>query len=164
MYKIELKLNHNEAPAKINKETGEVIVVGNKPNNLPEGKSKLDYNNFCILNTSASKELTLLFSNEELGVIFHMVLMADFNTNALKPLNNDLSIRCKADILNLPRRKVLAITDKLFRYGVYMSVKIFENDANEYWVLNPYLSWKGKLKNDSLFYMFSDCPISKLLR
>ena len=50
MYTQIIKLKDNELPAKINVETGEVKEVDHKKNNIPEGKSKLGYDNFSIIN------------------------------------------------------------------------------------------------------------------
>jgi hypothetical protein len=47
--------------------------------------------------------------------------------------------------------------------GVYAHIRIHETEISEYWILNPYISWKGKLKSDSIFVQFANTKISKLL-
>ena len=39
----------------------------------------------------------------------------------------------------------------------------YKNELKEYWVLNPNISWKGRLKDDSIFKHFSNTDISKLI-
>ena len=50
MYTREVKLKHDEIAASINIETGEIKELSRRPNNLPDGKSKLDCSNFSIIN------------------------------------------------------------------------------------------------------------------
>lgn len=164
MYSKEIKLNQDEVPAKVNIETGEITVINARPSNIPIGKSKLDYDEFSIVNTKVIKILSNILSNEELGVILYMITIADFNSNSLNPLCDDLSLRDKAEILNIKKDRVKKITDKLFKLGVYLSIKVYEGQEQEYWVLNPNISWKGRLVNDSLFQHFKGTTITQLLR
>ena len=60
-------------------------------------------------------------------------------------------------------QEVNSIFKKLFEFGVYAHIKIHENKLSEYWILNPYISWKGSLKSDSIFHQFSSTKIAKLL-
>lgn len=164
MYKTELKLNHNEVPAKVNIETGEVLTINKRPNNLPEGKSKLDYNNFSIINNDMLRVLFDECNSNELKVILHMVYMSEFGNNSLKPLGDELSYRELSRIFNIDDKTIKTILTRLKYLGVYLQLNITEVDgAKEYWVLNPYISWKGKLKNDSLFITFANTRIVKLL-
>ena len=163
MYTQEIKLQDNEKAAKINEETGVITTLSKRTNNIPEGHSKLNYTDFSIVNNDIVKKLKDILSNEELGIIFHMVSISDFNSNSLNPLCNDLSLRDKATILNIKKDRVKTITDKLFKLGVYLSIKVYENQEKEYWVLNPNISWRGRLVKDSLFIHFKNTIISKLL-
>lgn len=164
MYTTELKLNHNEVPAKINVETGEILTINKRPNNIPEGKSKLDYNNFSIINNDMLRVLFNECNGNELKVILHMVYMSEFATNSLKPLGDELSYRELGKIFTIDDKTIKTILNRLKYLGVYLQLNITEVDgAKEYWVLNPYISWKGKLKNDSLFHTFANTRIVKLL-
>lgn len=164
MYTTEVRLNHNEAPAKINMETGEILPINKRPNNIPEGKSKLDYNNFSIINNDMLRVLFDECNGSEIKVILHMVYMSEFGNNSLKPLNNELSYRELSRIFSIDDKTIKAILNKLKYLGVYLQLNITEVDgAKEYWVLNPYISWKGKLKSDSLFHTFANTRIVKLL-
>ena len=148
--------------AKINVETGEIIPY-RRINNLPSGKSVLKYKSFALVNNEAIKTLSQIMTNEEMGIIFKMIQKADFNTNSLKPFSDDSSIRMLAEEFNIGKNKVNSIFKKLFEFGVYAHIKIHENKLSEYWILNPYISWKGSLKSDSIFHQFSSTKIAKLL-
>lgn len=164
MYTTQVKLNHNEVPAKINMETGEVLTISKRPNNIPEDKSKLDYTNFSMINHDMLRVLIDECNGNELKVIIHMVYMSEFNTNSLRPLNDELSYRELGKIFNLDHKTIKGIFTKLKYLGVYLQLNITEVDgAKEYWVLNPYISWKGKLKSDSLFITFTNTRIVRLL-
>lgn len=164
MYTQQLRLNDNEIPAKINLDTGELIHEAKKSNNIPEGYSKLDYKEFGMLNLDISRKLENYFTNTELSVIFKMISRCDFNTNSLKPLNDDMSLRDLADEFGISKSSVPKVFSKLFSMGVYGTFRISEHkEETLYWILNPYIFWRGRLKNDSIFIHFSNTDISKLL-
>ena len=79
-------------------------------------------------------------------------------------INDELSYRELGKIFNLDHKTIKGIFAKLKYLGVYLQLNITEVDgAKEYWVLNPYISWKGKLKSDSLFITFTNTRIVRLL-
>jgi hypothetical protein len=163
MYNTTLKLKNNEIAAKVNAETGEVTTFETKPSNVPEGMSRLKYTDFSIVNNETTKKLAAILDNEEMGVIYYMISISDFNSNSLNPLSDELSLREKANILRISKDRVKRITDKLFRLGVYLSIRVYEDQEKEYWVLNPNISWRGRLVKDSIFVHFQNCAITKLL-
>lgn len=164
MYTQTIKLKDNELPAKINVETGEVKDVDHKKNNIPEGKSKLNYDNFSIINNDMLKVLLEECSTTEIKIILHMIYMSNFNSNSLTPLNNETSNSELSRVFNINDKTVKTVFEKLKFLGVYLQLNITEIDgAKEYWVLNPYISWKGKLKSDSLFLTFKNTRIVKLM-
>ena len=58
MYTREIKLKHNELPAKINRETGEITELSYSNNRtIPDGKSKLNYKEFGMVNMQVIKKL-----------------------------------------------------------------------------------------------------------
>lgn len=164
MYTQTIKLKDNELPAKINVETGEVKEVDHKKNNIPEGKSKLDYDNFSIINNDMLKVLFKECNSSEIKVVLHMIYLSEFNTNSLNPLNDETSHRELGKIFNLDHKTIKTIFTHLKELGVYLQLNITEVDGfKEYWILNPYISWKGKLKSDSLFLTFANTKIVRLL-
>ena len=165
MYSQTIKLKDNELPAKVNVETGEIKEVTNKKNNIPEGKSKLGYANFGMLNIELTSKLEKYFSNIEISVIFKMINRCEFNTNSLKPFNNETSVRILSQEFNIGVNQVNKVFKRLFQLGVYLQLSICENDEEiEYWVLNPNIFWKGRLKQDSIFDHFRNTDITRLLK
>lgn len=165
MYTEPLVLKDSEIPyTKLDQETGEIIKIRRKTNNIPEGYSMLDYKDFSIVNNDIVRKLKDFITTEEFGVILYMISISDFNSNSLDPLCDELSLRDKAEILNIKKDKVKRITDRLFKLGVFLSIRVYEDQEKEYWVLNPYISWRGRLTKDSIFVHFKDCTISKLLK
>lgn len=159
-----IKLNDNESLAVINKDTAEVKEIRKRVNNLPDGKSPLVYDSFSIFNTGGSAKLLPFFSNVELGVIMRMVIKSEYGTNSLRPFNDESGVREIADEFGISKSSVTKIFKKLFQFGVYLQLKVGEVDgAKEYWVLNPNISWKGRLKQDSLFAHFANTLVTKII-
>lgn len=159
-----IKLNDNESLAVINKDTAEVKEIRKRMNNLPDGKSPLVYDSFSIFNTGGSAKLLPFFSNIELGVIMRMVIKSEYGTNSLRPFNDESGVREIADEFGISKSSVTKIFKKLFQFGVYLQLKVGEVDgAKEYWVLNPNISWKGRLKQDSLFAHFANTLVTKII-
>lgn len=165
-YSREVKLNHNERLLKLNSETGELIEIQNdRKNNIPVGKSKLNYSEFGILNIKASHVLEKHLSNSEMGILMKMINRCDFKTNSLAPLNNDTSLRVLSEEFNIGINNVSKVFKRLFDFGIYLQLKISENsEAKEYWVLNPHIFWRGRLVDDSLFKTFEKTDVTKLIR
>lgn len=166
MYKREIKLENYEVPAKINKKTGEVKEVRYRANNIPDGKSRLDYRKYHISNDLFATRVQNVFTYEEIGIVSYMSSIAEINTNSLKPLTNETSAVELSERFGIDRRKVKKIFDKLFHWGVYLQITYYsylEDAKVTYWVLNPFISWKGNLKDDSLFTHFYDTNLTKLL-
>jgi hypothetical protein len=168
-YKKEVKLKHNERlHSKVNIETGEEIILPNYQNNIPEGQSLLKYRRFHIKNDNTYKLVKLgIITHEDNSLIDMMASMAEMGTNSLQPLNDETSVLLLADYFDVPRKRVIKSLDKLRKLGVFLQIKYFSDSQKkevEFWVLNPYISWKGILKKDSIFKHFSDTTITKLLR
>jgi hypothetical protein len=159
-----IRLEDNEVLAKINAETGEIKEIKSRPNNIPEGMSRLDYQNFGIINLDMLPILQKYLTHTEISIVVSMILKADYNSNSLAPLSNETSIRDLAEIFNISPTIVKKTFEKLFNLGVYGKLEVATDSGNEFWILNPYIYWKGKLKNDSIFKHFANTDIAKLLR
>ena len=165
MYNTNVNVQDHETLHKANIYTGELKEIKRRPNNIPKGQSRLKYENFTILNQKVGKALEDLgLSALEKSVVYHMVDISRYGSNSLEPLSDDLSLREKGEVLNIGKDAVIKITNHLFKIGVFLSIQIYTDSEKKYWVLNPYISWKGKLVQDSLFLHFEDCTISKLLK
>lgn len=162
MYLTTLKLQHNEVPAKINAETGEVTQIKQRVNNIPAGKVYVRQTNFSKVNTKTIKFLSEMLSNLELAIVFKMIGLADFDTNSMKPLSNDTTVRELADQFGIGINTVTKSFKRLFDLGVYAQFKIAKDGLKEYWILNPYISFKGKFGDDSIWTNFKSTEIEKV--
>jgi hypothetical protein len=167
-YSTELKLNHNELPAKVNVETGEVKVVNSqRKNNVPEGKEvfepkalfKKDYGN-------SWNYLNRVLTPIEYKAAHTLAIMAKANTNSLEPLNDDTTISELMEILNVSKNKVRPILDKLFELGVYGKFEVYNVDKgySKFWIFNPYLSFSGKIIPSDIVNLFKSTHVAKAFK
>lgn len=164
-YKQEVQLSDNEKLLKVNLETGEYKEIEKRISTIPKGKSVFKFK-FTKLNQDMILKMRSqeLFSMEEIGVICYMSSISEYNTNSLKPLNNDTSLRELEDYFGINKNKIKKLLTNLYNKGVYLQLKVGEiQGSNEYWVLNPWISWKGKLVSDSIFDHFKNTLIAKLI-
>lgn len=160
MYERTIKLQDDSRLVEVTRD-GEYKELKQRPNNLPSGKLKTNYEEFGIINIKALTELIKLIDNEHIGVIAHMIQLADYRDNSLSPLCDNLSLRLKGEALSINKDRVNKICDKLFSIGVFGK---WDSDGNKCWVLNPNVCAKTKFLNDSLYGLFRDSTISKLVR
>lgn len=159
-YEKTIKLKHNEVPAKINKDTAEVITL-EKPNNVPEGKIVFKQTDFSKLNTQAIHFLFDNCSRLEIAVVLKMVAMAEYGTNSLKPLSNETTVRDLAETFGFAVGKVQQTFKHLFKLGVYAQFKVCKGDLKEYWILNPYIACKGRVLDNMLTNNFKGTDVEK---
>lgn len=120
MYNKNINLQHDELAAKVNINTGEIKVIENKKvNSLPTGKSRLDYENFGMINLNMLNVLNNELSNIELGIVMVMIMKAEYNTNSLAPLSNEVTVRELAEIFGIGVNTVTKTFKKLADLGVY---------------------------------------------
>ena len=162
-YEQVLNLKHHEKAAKINTETGQITELPKRMNNIPKGKRLVNQKNFSKVNLDVIPLLKNKLSNIELGIVFQMIGLAEYNTNSLKPLNNDTTVRELSEKFGIGINQVKKNFKNLFDLGVYAQLSIAREDGNEFWILNPYISFKGKTAEDSLFDNFSNTQITKYL-
>lgn len=161
-YTQTVKLRDDESLAKIQVSTGEIIEVPKKVRAIPEGKIKMRYEAFHLTNDRAMELLWTLVSPEEYAIVGRMATMADFRTNNLKPLNDETSIRELSRVFNINKARVGPMLKRLFDLGVYANVKVVNGTMCEYWVLNPYISFKGQFVDESLASHFNRTIFSKV--
>ena len=157
MYKRTISLGHNELPATINQDTGEVIELRKKPNNVPDHKEfHMEKSKFTKNYKHSWAFLTRELNNLELAAVTRLTLLAAAYTNSLKPLNDDTVHRELIEILGVSTNRVRKVLSKLFELGVYAKFDVVKAhlDYTKYWVLNPYLSFNGKLINSDIKELF----------
>lgn len=162
MYSKTVKLNHNEIVARINVETGE-LKKETRPNNLPNDKEILSgafRKNFDGPLNYLQDTLKPL----ELKVLLKLMLMAKMNTNSLEPLNDKTTIPQLVEYFGVSKNKIKPALDKLFSLGVYGKFDVVKEDLNytKYWVLNPYLSFQGRLVYSDIANLFKGTKIHSL--
>ena len=164
MYNTNVRLADNEVPVKMNIETGEYQVVTKRPNNIPEGKQifepdavfRKDYTNSWKF---LQKNLTPL----EFSAAMALALMAKANTNSLEPINDETGVRELSEKINVSINKVNNVIKKLYELGVYGRFSVAKIDVpfKKFWILNPYLSFNGKLIHSDIAELFQGTHITK---
>ena len=157
-YERTIKLLHEEVPAKLNKETGEFIILENLVNNIPEnkklfGKKEVGWRKSFDYSWEFLDEV---LTDLELRVTQKLCRMAKMNTNSLEPLNDNTTQIMIAQEFNIDHRKSKKIFDKLYNLGIYAKFDIAKVDVSytKYWILNPYLSFGGKLVESDIANLF----------
>lgn len=162
MREVTIRLQDDEIPAKVNKRTSEITEVNSRPNNIPDGKEVFEAGGiFLKTYTKSWRFLQSKLTPFEFKVAFQLAMMAKANTNSLEPLNDDTTVNQLADILNVSRNKVTPILNKLFKLGVYAKFEVVKPDVpyTKYWILNPYLSFSGKLIYSDIADLFKGTTI-----
>jgi hypothetical protein len=161
MYTTTIKLKDNQRAAWIDSETGETGLLENNYKTLSEGKSRLDYEDFGIINLKMLPVLRMLLTNTEIAVVVSMIEQAEYESNSLAPLSDETSIRQLAETFKISPTIVKKTFKNLYDIGVYGRLGIQDS---EYWILNPYIYWKGKFKTDSIFNHFKNATITKMVK
>jgi len=156
-YKRTIMYQDYEKPAKLDMTTGEYLEVRNLFSGLPEGKEQWLHNEtfekmFKYSWSFLVKKLTAV----ELQVLVIMTLMIETGTNALIPLNDELSMYKLQEFFGIDRKKIKVILKKLFDIGVYAKFEVSKRDEGykKYWILNPYVSFNGKLISSDIPKLF----------
>ena len=164
MYTRNLKLRDNEVPAKIDMETGEIIEVRNIFNSIPDGKELwLKNEKFSKMFTYSWKFLVKTLSSDELKVLVLMSLAAQPSTNSMPPLNEEVSMLQMEEYFGVSRKKLPNIFKKLFDIGVFAKFEVatHEEHYKKYWILNPYISFRGRLISSDIAKLFYGTTIEK---
>lgn len=166
MYEKTIKLNHNEVAAKVNRETGEVTAVPNRPNNIPQGKKLMKGDNFYKGSVEADALLITLLDPLEYRVVGIMRSRAKMNTNSLEPLNDETSLKELAEHLLVSRNRINTVITKLRNLGVFATFEVVNHGhiQKKVWILNPSISFKGRIISEEIIHLFSETSITKLLR
>ena len=158
-----IKLNHNQIPAILDKETGEVKPL--------EGKSKKNgmapfdlMDSYHRMNSSAWELLATQTTKNEYAVAHRMAIMARQGNNSIVPLNDDSTNVELSQALSTDKETVRKYIDKLFKLGVIAKFEIYEHDAQykKYWIFNPYLSFNGAYIHKDVSSLFANTTYAKI--
>jgi hypothetical protein len=165
MYTKSISMQDNEIPAVVNQDTGEVKVLGVKPNNIPVdkelfGKEQTEWKKSF---TPSWKFLDEVLTDLEIRVVMKMCIMAEMNTNSLKPLNDSTTQLTIATMFNIDRRKAKIMFEKFYKLGIYGRFDVYDESQpfTKYWILNPYLSFGGKIIASPIVELFSVSKLTK---
>ncbi len=167
-YEQTLKLKHNELPAKINAETGELVPL-RKKRTQPEGNDTIVFEPKATFHKSFTKSwiyLDKILKPHEYKAAHKLAFKAKAFTNSLEPLNDDTLINILVEELGVGKNQVKQVLQKLFVLGVYGKFEIAEygKPFTKYWILNPYLSFNGKVINKSVAELFKNTLVAQAFR
>jgi hypothetical protein len=163
-YLKEVELYHNEDVLAVNLETGEYRDIPRRKNNIPDGSVvfnskalfKKDYQNTWFF-------LKGVLSPLEYKAAHSLTMMAKANTGSLEPISDESTIKQLMEVLDVSKNKVKPIMDKLFELGVYGKFEAYkpERPYTKYWLINPYLSFSGKIIKSDIQELFNGTHCEK---
>lgn len=175
---VNVRVKHNEIIQFVNPDTGKVRTMPNRVNNLPSSKEMhFPGGRFVKFYEESMDYMLKVFKPTELKIVIQMMQMASFNSNSMKPLNDDTSIKELSDTFGIHRNNIKKLLAKLFSHGIYAEFDFAkaplsfdpsdpttfddESKACKYWVLNPFVSFKGKTISSALVDLFSESKLTK---
>lgn len=181
MYEQKVKLTHEEHVEIVNGNSGEVKRVRRGPSNLPENKEIFDPpTRWAKFYNTAMDYMLEVFKPIELKIIMQMMAMAREHSNSLKPINDDTSIAELGKTFGIHRNNVKKLLNKLYNHGVYAEFDFakaplsfdpndpstFNNESKrtKYWVLNPYIAFRGKTIDTALVDLFRETKIARYVK
>lgn len=156
-YEKNIKLKHHEAPAKINKETGEVTILG-ESNTI-----EISYNNYIMIDTATLKTLVdeNLLTRVEKGYIVEFATMLRTQYNAIFNNNVPHTIDSLSEYFEMNYNRMSSTLKTLTKKGIL--AKLDTGDRKMY-ILNPYLARKRKYIDSEtalIFKKFTHKKVSK---
>lgn len=167
MYKQEVNLQDNEAVLILNKETGELKDTPKRINNIPNGKQVFEPD--AIFKKDYTKSWKFMKANcthLELSAAIGLSLMAKANTNSLEPINDETALAELCERLSVSKNRITNVLKKLWELGVYAKFEVYDptKPYTKYWILNPYLSFSGKLIHSDIAELFNGTHIARAFR
>lgn len=165
-YEQTFKLKHNEVPAKINQETGEIKEL-RKANHLSDSHVEFEPNaQFSKSYPNSWRYLKKVLKPHEYMAAHSLALKAKAFTNSLEPLNDQTIYSILVEELGIGKNQVKPVLQKLFDLGVYGKFAVAEADKpyTNYWILNPYLQFNGRVLDKSISELFKGTIVAKAFR
>lgn len=167
MYERVIKLDHNEVAAKINVETGEIKPIKENKRKLADGKIIFEPDaTFYKAYTKSWLYLDKVLKAHEYKAAHKLALKAKAFTNSLEPLNDDTLVSTLVEELGIGKNQVKTVLYRLFELGVYGKFEVAEPGKRytKYWLLNPYLSFNGKVIDASIAELFRNTLVAQAFR
>lgn len=169
-YVEEVKLLHNELPAKVNQETGEITIVkkkGRPKSIVPQGKEIwLPNGTFQKHFPQSWKWLRENTTDNEFKAAYALAQLAKAYTNSLEPLNDTTIIPELVKVTGVSKNLVGIVLHKLWKLGVYAKFEVYDytKPYTKFWILNPYLSFNGKLIDSDIASLFKNTYVALAYR
>lgn len=168
-YEQLFKLKHNEIPAKINQETGEIVPLKKSIANRKEDNDNIVFESsatFTKTYTKAWLYLDKVLEPYEYKAAHKLAMKAKAFTNSLEPLNDFTVINELVEELGISKNRVKPVVEKLFKLGVYGRFEVADpnKEYTKFWILNPYLSFNGKVISQSIADLFKNTIVAKAFR
>ena len=167
----EIKLNSNEQVAILNVETGEIIVQ--KKRGRPKGTIKKEGLEVWLPNAQFQKHFPQSWkwlrdntTDTEFKAAYALANLAKAYTNSLEPLNDSTIIPDLVEATGVSKNLINVTLHKLWKLGVYAKFEVYDRSKpyTKYWILNPYLSFNGKLINSDIAQLFKGTYVALAYR
>ena len=169
-YEQKFKLKSNEAPAKVNLETGEVKVL-TKTCDTPghRSDSHMIWQPAGQFSKSFSKSwiyLDKVLKPHEYKAAHKLAMKAKAFTNSLEPLNDETILSILVEEIGIGKNQVKPVLKRLFDLGGYGRFEVAEPNKpyTKYWILNPYLSFNGRVIEKSIAELFKGTIVAMAFR
>jgi hypothetical protein len=168
-YERIVELRHNEVPAKVNLETGEVVVIPQSltKTKLPEGKEVwLPDAMFQKYFPQSWEWLKKHTTKNEYHAAVALGQLAKAYTNSLEPISDSTVLTDLIEITGINKNLISYSMHKLWKLGVYAKFEAYDPSKpyTKYWIFNPYLSFNGKLIDSSLSELFKNTYVAMAFR
>lgn len=166
-YEQSFKLKHDELPAKVNSETGEVKIL--KKRNHVTDNDVMPFEPKALFTKNYTNSWNFLnkkLKPHEFKAAYSLALKAKAFTNSLEPLNDDTVITTLVEELGVGKNQVKSVLNTLYRLGVYGKFEVYvpNKPFTKYWILNPYLSFNGRVIDKSIADIFKDTYVAQAFR
>jgi hypothetical protein len=166
-YEKTIQLKHEEVAAKVNLDTGELKLLEGRTNNIPTSKEIFEPSAmFGKYYQNSWNFLIKYLTSAELGIVATMCNMCDMNTNSLKPLDDNTTIHEIMQYFDISEKKVKDTFKKLFELGVYGRFEVADvtKDYTKYWIVNPYLCFRGRTIDKSISNLFKGTRVANAFK
>lgn len=163
-YRDYMDLEHNEIPAAINQETGEIRTRKKRKSNIPVGNEVFEPKaSFRKDYTNSWSFLKRVLTPLEFKAAFTLALLARASSNSLEPINDSTSYQSLSETTGVSINKIKPVLKKLYDLGVYGGFDVAEvgKQYTKYWIFNPYLSFQGQIVRSDIAQLFRNTHCAK---
>ena len=151
----QIRLTDSQLAAKVDQETGEVIILKDYANNIPSGKSIFNNGFFRKPSVYGLEWMDKELSDIQIRIVNNLIRKMG-RDNTLEPLSDDSSLDELSAFLNVSKDTVRRHIKILFDKGVYGKFEAAKVNQgySKHWMLNPYISASSKMVSDTITNLF----------